>query len=114
MNHEIAARQAARTAESRLTCNIDGMPSQERPCYLRLVEALRHAIEQKRELSDGFAFQMDTKQIDTCQLIEWIELERLCCPFFGFEVHWDRQNGAVWLHLTEPEGVKVSSETSLG
>jgi hypothetical protein len=60
----------------------------------------------RRELPDGYAFQMDTKQIDTGQLVEWIELERRCCPFFGFEVLWDRKNGPVWLHLTGPEGVK--------
>jgi hypothetical protein len=29
---------------------------------------------------------MDTEQIDTDQLVEWIELEGLCCPFFGFEI----------------------------
>lgn len=35
---------------------------------------------------DGYAFQMDTEQIDTDQLVEWIELDGLCCPFFGFEI----------------------------
>jgi hypothetical protein len=54
----------------------------------------------------AYALQMDTKQIDTGQLVEWIELERRCCPFFGFEVHWDRKNEPVWLYLTGPEGVK--------
>ena len=106
MNHETAAQQAAGTTESELTCNINGIPPQERARYGRLVEALRHAIKERRELPDGHAFQMDTTQIDTTQLVEWIELERLCCPFFGFQVHWERQNGAVWLHLTGPEGVK--------
>jgi hypothetical protein len=105
MNHG-AAQQAARTTESRLTCNINGIPPQERPRYGRLVEALRHAIQERRELPDGYAFQMDTKQIDTGQLVDWIELERRCCPFFGFEIHWDRKNGPVWLHLTGSEGVK--------
>ena len=105
MNHG-AAQQAARTTESRLTCNINGIPPHERSRYGRLVEALRHAIQERRELPDGYAFQMDTKQIDTGQLVEWIELERRCCPFFGFEVHWDRKNGPVWLHLTGSEGVK--------
>jgi hypothetical protein len=105
MNHG-AAQQAARTTESRLTCNINGIPPQERSRYGRLVETLRHAIQERRELPDGYAFQMDTKQIDTGQLVEWIELERRCCPFFGFEVHWDRKNGPVWLHLTGSEGVK--------
>jgi len=105
MNHG-AAQQAARTTESGLTCNINGIPPQERSRYGRIVEALRHAMQERRELPDGYAFQMDTKQIDTGQLVEWIELERRCCPFFGFEVLWDRKNGSVWLHLTGPEGVK--------
>jgi hypothetical protein len=106
MNHEAAAQQAASTTASGLTCNINGIPPQERTRYRRLVETLRHAILERRELPDGYAFQMDTKQIDTGQLVEWIELERRCCPFFGFEVHWDRKNGPVWLHLTGSEGVK--------
>jgi hypothetical protein len=105
MNHG-AAQEAARTTESGLTCNVNGIPPQERSRYGRLVKALRHAIQERRELPDGYAFQMDTKQIDTGQLVEWIELERRCCPFFGFEVLWDRKNGPVWLHLTGPEGVK--------
>lgn len=106
MNDETAGQQAARTTESELTCNINGIPPQERGRYGRLVEALRHVIKERRELPDGYAFKMDTRQINTTQLVEWIELERLCCPFFGFQVHWDPQNRAVWLHLTGAEGVK--------
>ena len=57
-------------------------------------------------MPDGYAFQINSGQIGTGQLVEWVELERRCCPFFGFEVRWDRQKGSVWLHLTGPEGVK--------
>ena len=106
MNHKTAAQQAARMTAAAFTCNINGIPSQERARYGQLVEALRQAIEERRELPDGYAFQMDTRQINTAQLVAWVELERQCCPFFGFEVRWDRQNGSVWLHLTGPEGVK--------
>ena len=105
MNHEAAAQEAGRTT-SILTCNINGIPLQERARYGQLVEVLRHAIQKRRELPDGYAFQMDTKQIGTDQLAEWIELERKCCPFFGFEIRWTPQDGAVWLNLSGPEGVK--------
>ena len=105
MNHEAAAQEAGRTT-SVLTCNINGIPLQERARYGQLVEVLRHAVQKRRELPDGYAFQMDTKQIGTDQLAEWIELERQCCPFFEFEIRWTRQNGAVWLNLSGPEGVK--------
>ena len=74
--------------------------------YGQLVEALRHAIQKRRELPDGYAFQMDTKQISTDKLVEWIELERQCCPFFVFEIRSIPQDGTVWLHLSGPEGVK--------
>jgi hypothetical protein len=106
VNYEAAAQEPAATKASGLTCNINGIPLEERARYGQLVEALRHAIQKRRELSDGFAFQMDTKQIGTAQLAEWIELERKCCLFFGFEIRWTPQNGDVWLHLCGPQGVK--------
>ena len=109
INHEAAGQKPGATKASGLTCNINGIPLQERARYGHLVEALRHAIQKRRELSDGYAFQMDTKHISTDQLAEWIELERKCCPFFGFEMHWTPQNGDVWLHLSGPEGVKEKS-----
>ena len=105
MNYEAAAQRDART-QSGLTCNINGIPPQERARYGQLAEALRHAIQKRRELPDGYAFQMDTRQISTDRLAEWIELERKCCPFFGFEIRWTPQNEAVWLNLSGPEGVK--------
>jgi hypothetical protein len=106
MNLGTAAQEAARTTKSGLTCNINGIPPQERARYGRLVEALPRAIKERLELQDGYAFQMDTTQISTGQLVEWVELERQCCPFFGFEVRWEGKNGPVWLRLTGPEGIK--------
>ena len=107
MNHEARAQQAASsTPASGLTCNINGILPQERTRYERLFEALRGAVKESLELSDGYAFQLDTTQISIGQLVEWVELERQCCPFFWFEVRWEGKNGPVWLRLTGPEGIK--------
>lgn len=106
MNHEAKAQQASGKTAPGLTCNISGIPPQEKARYDRLVESLRHAIQERRELPEGYAFQIDTQQIDTSQLVEWVELERKCCRFFGFEIRWEQQDNAVWLNLTGPEGVK--------
>jgi hypothetical protein len=114
MNHETVAQPTVGTTTSGLVCNINGIPPQERTLYGRLTEALRHAIGERRELPDGYAFQMHTGQIGTGQLVEWIELERLCCPFFGFELRWVPHNRAVWLHLTGPEGVKPFIQDEFG
>jgi hypothetical protein len=106
VNHEAAVQEAAAKNVSGLTCNINGIPPHERAHYAHLVEALRHAIQERRELPNGYALRMDTKKIGTNQLAQWVELERKCCPFFEFEIRWTPQNEAVWLHLTGPEGVK--------
>jgi hypothetical protein len=75
---------------------------------------LRHAVQERRELPDGYAFRVDTAQIATSQLVEWVELEKRCCPFFEFEVSLDRHNGPVWLNLKGPEGVKDFIPQELG
>jgi hypothetical protein len=98
---------------SALTCYINGIPPQERKRYGQLVEALRHAIQEKRELPDGFAFRMDTKHMSTDQLTEWIELERQCCPFFEFEIQ-TQQDETIWLYLKGPEGAKEFILEELG
>ncbi len=106
INDEAGGQQAAEKTVNGLACNIDGIPPQDRPRYTQLLEALRHAIQEKRELPDGYALRLDTAQFTNDQALEWIELQRKCCPFLELEVRWDIQNGPVWLHLKGPEGVK--------
>ena len=40
------------------------------------------------------------------QALELTKLERECCPFLEMEVHWDIENGPVWVDLKGPEDVK--------
>ena len=106
MSNEAAAQQVAQKTEHRLTCNLDGIPSQERARYADLFESLRHAIRDKRELPDGYALLLDPAQFTTDQALEWTKLEQECCPFLEMQVRWDIENGPVWLDLRGPEGVK--------
>ena len=46
--------------------------------------------------------------------IEFIALERLCCPFFGFGLGIEREGGAAWLTLTGREGVKPFIMAEIG
>jgi hypothetical protein len=39
--------------------------------------------------------------------VEFISLERLCCPFLGFALEVEPESGPVWLRLTGREGVKA-------
>jgi len=59
MNYEAAAQKDARPSRSGFTCNIDGIPAKDRAHYEQLVESLRHAILEMRELPNGYAFRID-------------------------------------------------------
>jgi hypothetical protein len=37
---------------------------------------------------------------------EWVDGERLCCPFFDIDLRFEREHGALWLSLRGREGVK--------
>jgi hypothetical protein len=106
MNNEADGQRPTEKRTQGLTCNIDGIPPQDRARYAQLFESLRHAIQDKRDLPDGYALRLDPAQLNTDQALEWIELERKCCPFLEMEIRWDIQNGPVWLDLKGPEGVK--------
>ena len=106
MNDEASGQQAAEKTANGLTCNIDGIPPEQRARYTQLFDSLRHAIQDKRELPDGYALRFDSTQFTTDQALEWIALERKCCPFLDLEVRWEIETGPVWLQLKGPGGVK--------
>ena len=88
-------------------CNLTAISSAERPRYNELMKRVRHAIRDRREISNGYAFKLDSKSITLPEAAEWIGMERLCCPFLtlqlsvaGSQAHWV-------LTLTGAEGVKA-------
>ena len=103
MSDSATAQQQATAPPRGFACNINGIPSEKRAHYRQLVEALLQAITERRELSDGYSFRVDNEHLTTDQLVEWVNLERQCCPFFGFEILWEPENGPVWLQLTGPQ-----------
>jgi hypothetical protein len=106
MSNDLTARQQATTPPRGFACNINGIPSEKRAYYTQLVEALLHALTERRELPDGYSFRVGNKHLTTDQLVEWVNSERQRCPFFGFKILWEPENGPVWLQLTGPQGVK--------
>jgi hypothetical protein len=64
------------------------------------------------ELADGYAFRFAGDGEWAAKLVEFIALERKCCPFFTFELVFEPQEGPIWLRLRGPEGVKDFVEQS--
>ena len=73
-------------------------------------EAIRTSLldylQESRELADRYAFRFDADTVRAAQLLDFIEAERTCCPFFTFELIFEPEGGPVWLRLRGSEEIK--------
>jgi hypothetical protein len=87
-------------------CDPKAMNKSERERYQGLREKLEQAMEETKELVNGYAFRWRSEVVSLLELAEFVEKERKCCPFFDFEIGVARECGPVWLEITGREGVK--------
>lgn len=100
--------------ESPFACNVAGLNAQQRQRYGVLIERLGSSRQEVRELPDGYAFRFPAETSTVQDLAEFIVYERLCCPFFDFELIVEREGGPAWLRLKGREGVKDFIRSEFG
>jgi hypothetical protein len=93
-------------AEAPFACNLKAFQPEERKEWRRLIDHVMMSVTAVKQLPDGYALTVDTKQASIVEVAQWIDLERKCCPFFNFEVSMHGENGALTLALKGREGVK--------
>jgi hypothetical protein len=99
--------------ESPFFCNLNALNAEERERYAELTASLAAAVEELRELPDGYALRLsDAMPLGAAG--QWAEFETRCCPFFGIRLEKSREGGPVWLHLTGREGVKAFIREEFG
>lgn len=89
-----------------LVCDPDAHPAAERESHQASAERLFAAVREKRELPDGYAFRLLAEGAMLRQVAAYIADERLCCPFFRFEIAIEPEGGPLWLRITGGAGVK--------
>jgi hypothetical protein len=90
-----------------LACNLGAIGETELPHYKSLCTRLREAITDHRELSDGYSFRLNGELISLLEAAEWITLERLCCPFFTFQLQTTGSDRDYWVKLQGPPEAKA-------
>jgi hypothetical protein len=114
----ITPLQAAPASERKpavFACDLKAMtPAQRKRQSEILSPALQSARLSASELPDGYAFQFPSDANTFATMSEWIGNERLCCPFFAFDLHVGDHSAPMILRITGPEGVKrfIQSEFS--
>ena len=100
--------------ESPFACDMTAIAPEQRGAHVATIKKLFSLVKSKRELPDGYAFELPNDSDVLLTSAEFISLERLCCPFFGFELHVEREGGSIWLSLRGRDGVKPFIMAEIG
>ena len=96
-----------------IACRMGTLSPAQRERRSALQKQLHAAGLGARELADGYAFHFSAEPSTIIAAAEFISLERLCCPFFRFELTIEAETDTLWLRLTGREGVKDFSRMEL-
>jgi len=99
---------------SPIACDFTTMTAEQRARRQTLARQMHVAIQEVRELPDGYAFRFLAEPTLCLTVAEFMTLERLCCPFFTFTLELEREGGPLWLRLTGREGVKQFLQVEFG
>ena len=93
--------------ESPFACNRLALtPEVRKRHFEELGPELRRLKTGVRELSNGYEFSFAANSKTFAMLAEWVDQERLCCPFFDIDLRLDREGGATWIRLTGRPGTR--------
>lgn len=95
-------------------CSLTALTAAEREHHKQLSRELHSAITETRELPNGYAFRLSGERRSLALASEWVSLERLCCPFFTFQIEAGSEAQPIWLRMTGREGVKQFMRSEFG
>jgi hypothetical protein len=93
-------------AEPAPACRLDALASHERVRHAALTEELLASARWVQEIPRGYAFRFPDDRALSRHLVEWVALERRCCPFIEFEILLGLEGEPVILRLTGGQGVR--------
>ena len=92
--------------EPSFACDMHAIPLESRAAHHANTQRLFNLVQQIQERPNGYTFRLPN-EADVWKLAtEFVNLERLCCPFFAFRLEFEREGGPIYLTLTGQEGVK--------
>lgn len=89
-----------------IACDLTAIPDTDRKQHIFTVQQIFQAVQHAQELPDGYAFQLPNEAGMFMSLAQFVENERLCCPFYNFVIEVEHNGGPLWLRLTGGDGVK--------
>lgn len=95
-----------------IACDLTAIPAAQREHHNIIAEQIFASVLETRELPGGYGFRLPEEPDTLLKAAEFVNLERLCCPFFNFALEVEPNGGPLWLKLTGGEGVKPFIESA--
>jgi hypothetical protein len=103
---EQSVSKESKSKNALLACSLTALTPAQRERHKQLRGQMSGLVENIRELPDGYELQLPGETSAITAVAEWVTLERLCCPFFTFQLQIEGAGKPLLLRLTGPEGVK--------
>ncbi|HTK81695.1 MAG TPA: hypothetical protein VL633_05340 [Bacteroidota bacterium] len=96
-------------------CDMSVMTPEEREHHAEVGRKMFGMVKEVKELRDGFALRFDVDSAMISTVAQFVEKERLCCPFMKFTVEVGQEHGPLWVSITGRKGAKefIRSEFDL-
>lgn len=95
-----------------IACTPGTVPARSKERWLELGKWAYGAVEEIRELPDGYALRLPHDAETLLRAAEYVSLDRLCCKFITWHLRVEPNEGAVWLSIAGPEGTKELSRSA--
>lgn len=89
-----------------LACDLGALSGDERTRRSALASRVSARSREVQELSDGYAVCLDPDPAIVRDALDWLLLERRCCPFLRLDLAFEPSNGPVWFRFRGGPGVK--------
>jgi hypothetical protein len=96
-----------------LACDLTAIPPAAREEHILRAPRLFQTAQEVQELLDGYAIRFRNEPGKFMAVAQYIENERLCCPFFHFEPELEPNGGMIWLRLKGGAEVKEMLQSVL-
>lgn len=98
--------------EQAIACDLGALSEDELSQHERIGERMKNDLLEVKELPDGYAFRYPAGRTMIEDLARFIASERLCCPFFTFNLRL-APDGELWISLVGSEEVKRYARETL-
>jgi hypothetical protein len=89
-----------------IACDLGALSGEERTRRATVAARVAGRFREVRETPDGYAARFDADSQLVQDALDWVLLERRCCPFLRLELHFEPTAGPVWLRFGGGPGVK--------